>query len=128
MSKRGSNDFSKSQTVSFDVCASVLPDRFPFLGPFLMTLPTLCRIHETMLESEPLSQLANPTRNADVDDPIKEDNLSYNSAASSSWSLAGKMQLEEKQEVQEDLELKVWPFYSIETLSCLGLMSQSQTE
>ena len=41
------------------------------------------------------------------EDQIKEENFSYQSAASSSWSLPGKVQQEAAQDNQEDIDHKV---------------------
>ena len=42
------------------------------------------------------------------EEQLRDDNFSYHSAASSSWSLAGRLQQEEKQETHEDSDAKVW--------------------
>ena len=46
------------------------------------------------------------------EEQLKDDNFSYHSAASSSWSLAGKLPQEERQEAHDDPDIKVVIFRS----------------
>ena len=59
------------------------------------------RIQEMLSEAEP-SQLK-----VAEEEQLRDDNFSYHSAASSSWSLAGKLPQEERQETHEDPDIKV---------------------
>ena len=75
--------------------------RFPLQLQYSLS----CRIHEVLSEAEP-AQLTSTAKTTD-EEQMKEDSFSYHSAASSSWSLAGRVQQEEKQDLQEDAEVKV---------------------
>ena len=60
-----------------------------------------------MLSEAEATPLTNVAKINDEEIQLKEDNFSYHSAASSSWSLAGRVQQEEKQDLQDDSDAKV---------------------
>ncbi len=67
-----------------------------------------CRINEESETAPPA-----PVVRSNEEEHMKEDNFSYQSATSSSWSLAYKPQLEAAQEQHDDHEIKVSFFRGI---------------